>query len=722
MSNYYSRNELDSRGFGPFAVNVVDNFVLTLLDGGKIAIRIWFPGPLPDSLKENNKEWCWQYCAAAKHENNEEKTAKFPTIMEYLPYCKSHWTLERDHLRHPWMCSHGYVIIRVDMRGTGDSSGLYFDEYLKQEQDDAVEVIDWVSQQNWSNKAVGMFGKSWGGINGLQVAHCQPPALKAVISIYSTDNHYEDDCHWKGGCMANTQLLPWASMMFAFNARPPHPDKCAVPEWKDEWLKRLDLAGASWAQKWLKHQWCGDYFKDCSPSEDYGRLNIPILAIGGWHDMYSNAVLRLVDNVPTCRGIMGPWSHDWPDVAIPGPNIGFLNECLEFWDHNLKGHQIQRQLEAKKLTWYQMEGSLPPMPQVVTYPGAWHTRDNFQPDNNLSLYLDLDSTSASALTFQVPAGHASQEWPLDYDSSAGLTCGEMLSFGNPDLPVEQRFFNKPDATWLTTESLDKSLDLLGRPELKFDFQLCNDTQGALIAKLCDVFPDGQTKLICYGVLNLTHYRSDETPESLEIGKWYESSTVQLDGIGYTVLKGHKLCVSLSPSYWPQIFTPRSATKMVVRKVTMSLPLVNISCPEPSILRQKPTMGIALQKKVLKPPHFDRSLTFGLSNDKRVIRNVDDHGEVHYESEDLKTGHKIVAEYSIRDNNDPLSAKVNCHHDIMVEFFSSQPDKRQRSLVVTDSNLWADHDYFYTEDKLQVSLNDTPFFERVWKSKTLRRLV
>ena len=39
------------------------------------------------------------------------------------------------------MCSQGYVIMRVDMRGTGNSTGLYFDEYAKQEQDDACEII-----------------------------------------------------------------------------------------------------------------------------------------------------------------------------------------------------------------------------------------------------------------------------------------------------------------------------------------------------------------------------------------------------------------------------------------------------------------------------------------------------------------------------------------------------------------------------------------------------
>ena len=29
------------------------------------------------------------------------------------------------------MCARGYVMIRVDLRGTGDSGGLYYDEYEK---------------------------------------------------------------------------------------------------------------------------------------------------------------------------------------------------------------------------------------------------------------------------------------------------------------------------------------------------------------------------------------------------------------------------------------------------------------------------------------------------------------------------------------------------------------------------------------------------------------
>jgi predicted acyl esterase len=65
----------------------------------------------------------------------------FPAVLEYLPYCKSTWTAERDYLRHPWLSSHGYVVVRADMRGSGNSGGLYFDEYAKQEQDDACQII-----------------------------------------------------------------------------------------------------------------------------------------------------------------------------------------------------------------------------------------------------------------------------------------------------------------------------------------------------------------------------------------------------------------------------------------------------------------------------------------------------------------------------------------------------------------------------------------------------
>ena len=68
-------------------------------------------------------------------------TVKFPAILEYIPYRKSDKTACRDIRRHPVMASHGYVVARADVRGNGESTGLYFDEYTEQEQEDGCEII-----------------------------------------------------------------------------------------------------------------------------------------------------------------------------------------------------------------------------------------------------------------------------------------------------------------------------------------------------------------------------------------------------------------------------------------------------------------------------------------------------------------------------------------------------------------------------------------------------
>ena len=71
-------------------------------------------------------------------------------MLEYLPYRKSDYTVSRDHLRHPWLASHGFVVVRADMRGTGEATGLYTGEYLAQEQADAKEILGKKFEMNFS--------------------------------------------------------------------------------------------------------------------------------------------------------------------------------------------------------------------------------------------------------------------------------------------------------------------------------------------------------------------------------------------------------------------------------------------------------------------------------------------------------------------------------------------------------------------------------------------
>src|ERR671922_2158119 len=134
----------------PYAVREIENTWIPLSDGTRLAARIW----LPDDAEKD----------------------PVPAVLEYIPYRKSDATAVSDSTRHAHFAGHGYAAVRVDMRGSGDSDGILLDEYLQQEQDDAVEVIAWLASQPWCTGTVGMMGISWGGFNSLQVAARRPPA------------------------------------------------------------------------------------------------------------------------------------------------------------------------------------------------------------------------------------------------------------------------------------------------------------------------------------------------------------------------------------------------------------------------------------------------------------------------------------------------------------------------------------------------------------------
>ncbi len=173
-------NKITERTQFPYEIEVIHHTWITMSDGTRLSAKIWKP-------KTNDKT----------------KGA----VLEYLPYRKDEFTALRDEIRHKYFAGFGYTAIRVDIRGTGDSEGIIEDEYPLQEQDDAIDIINWITSQQWSNGSVAMIGKSWGGFNGLQVAARQPEALKTIISLYSTDDRYADDVHYKGGTLMASDML-----------------------------------------------------------------------------------------------------------------------------------------------------------------------------------------------------------------------------------------------------------------------------------------------------------------------------------------------------------------------------------------------------------------------------------------------------------------------------------------------------------------------------------
>ena len=133
-------------------------------------------------------------------------------------------------------------------------------------------MIAWLAAQPWCSGAVGMMGISWGGFNALQVAARRPPALKAIVTICSTDDRYRDDVHYMGGAKL-TAGFGWASFFFGAMCHPPDP-ALVGDRWRAMWLERLENLPL-FLERWLRHQRRDAYWRHGSVCEDYAAIQCP---------------------------------------------------------------------------------------------------------------------------------------------------------------------------------------------------------------------------------------------------------------------------------------------------------------------------------------------------------------------------------------------------------------------------------------------------------------
>jgi putative CocE/NonD family hydrolase len=660
-------------------VRVVDPLWIELSDGTRLCARAWLP---------------------ADAEQN-----PVPAILEYLPYRKDDVTAPDDALHHPYFAGHGYAALRVDIRGSGDSDGILTDEYSRQEQDDALEVLAWIAAQPWCSGAVGMMGISWGGFNSLQVAARRPPELKAIITACSTDDRYDNDVHFLGGCPLGYYLLPWSSVMLSFNARPPDP-AIVGDRWREMWQERLD-GNVDLIATWLGHQRRDEYWRQGSICEDYDAIACPVLAVGGWADAYVDAIFRMLERL-SCprRALIGPWGHQWPELGRPGPAIGFLQEAVRWFDHWLKGDENGAMDEQMLRAW--MQDAVPPRTDYDERPGRWVAEPAWPPPNPQTLDLALDAAGLTATARgDERLAHSS---PL----TVGLDAGAWCAYGNPaDLPADQR---RDDALSLSFDSapLDDGIELLGQPELALAFT-ADKPRAFVVARLCDVAPDGASTLITRGVLNLCHREDHEHAEALAPGEAY-MVRIALKSVAYSVPEGHRLRLALSTSYWPWLWpSPERATVTVITGGDSSLSLP-VRAPRPEDATLAP----------LGPPETAPPLAFEWLRrraPRQEVAREDASGAVEFRmSRDFFAAKRLPSGLEYHDEDpvtlsivegEPLSAKVECARTIKLE----RGDWRTR--IEVRSVMTADADDFHVSSVVDAYEGDTRVHTRAFTNQIAR---
>ncbi len=661
----------------PHSVKVIEDVRIDLPDGCRLAAKVWLPA--------------------------DAELNAVPAVLEYIPYRKRDFKAVRDHQIHSYFAAHGYAGVRVDLRGSGDSDGILRDEYLQQELDDGVEVLRWIASQPWCNGSIGMFGLSWGGFNGLQIAAMQPPELKAVITVCSSDDRYSDDIHYMGGCLL-TDNLSWASTMFAYNSCPPDPEVVGE-RWREMWLERLEGSGL-WLETWLTHQRRNSYWRHGSVCEDFSRIGCPVFAVSGWADGYTNTVFHLMEHLRVPRwGLIGAWGHKYPHMGGPGPAIGFLQESLRWWDQWLKG--IDRGVTEEPMLRAWMRDTFSPI--AAERPGRWVaeyvwpgtrivpepfvlTGDGLEPAGADRVSAS-DRTGAGAATAATGsggdkpggvtasgagAGGAELVEPGDLAArgaqtaaptepafevrsplSVGLFAGKWCSYAeDTDLPNDQR---EEDGGALVFDSrpLTEPLEILGAPEV--ELTLASDKHSAQVAvRLSDVAPDGTVMRVTYGLLNLTHRDSDDAPTELEPGKRY-TVKVKLNYIAQRFAAGHRLRVAISSSYWPLAWpAPESAKLTIFPKYSRIIIPRRPPAAHDGALRpfDPPEAAEPPATALLAPAKREWKVIHNLASNEVTLDVVNNDARYRLDEIDLTIGKDVHEQFTYRNNRyDTLRAEV-----------------------------------------------------------------
>jgi len=532
------RGEADARGFrlpDKQAVRIIENEWVTMRDGTRLSARLWLPA--------------------------ETARVPAPVVLEYIPYRKRDLYRSHDDLWGGTLAQYGIAYARVDVRGSGDSEGVLLDEYLAQELEDGLEVIAWLARQRWSNGSVGMRGISWGGINTLQIAALGPPELKAIMPMCCTDTRYTDDAHFIGGALGLTDLQ-WGVQFKAVMAMPPDP-AVVGDDWRQQWRQRLEAAPPI-LEQWLSHQTNDAYWQRGSVSKDFSRIRCPVYIVDGWVDTYLNTVPRVLAHVEAPRkALVGPWAHNYPESASPGPSLDWAYEEVRWWKHWLAGVPTAIMDEPMLRAYMPYRTCSESYPQDT--PGRWIAESRWP------------APHIAGRTWYLQEGHLAEkpgprgELRHAGDDIVGLTKPEWLPFPPGGIPSEQSPDDRKSLTF-DTAPLAADLEILGHPIGRI--RVAADQPVAKLAlRLCEVDRDGKSWLVTYGLLNLTHRAGDEHPVPLNPGEAYDVR-IDLSFIAHRFKAGNRVRLAVSESLWPLVWpSPRvAALTLTLDASSLELPV------------------------------------------------------------------------------------------------------------------------------------------------------
>jgi putative CocE/NonD family hydrolase len=469
------------------------------------------------------------------------------TILIRLPYDKSGIYCFIP-LVAEYLVAHGYRVVAQDVRGKFRSEGdalLFVNEV-----DDGYDTIEWITQQQWSNGRVAMWGDSYYGYTQWAAAASGHPALKA-ISPRVTGTALGEPVR-RGDPADRTRSVEWGvTYMYPLTQFFDNDTYLWEPDWSrhnlaaqaEEFMQQAGRRGLSYDQ-WVPHQVLLPRFPSGDP---FAGRSVPVLQTIGWWDNcapLSWADVERIKRHPNwdvhhylriepidhesfqLLDAEGDRVHDRSEQQIRDLLPRTLDPTLAFFEVFVRGNGSAADLPRVAWNLAGTEG----MRHSQSWPPAGV--------RSVTRYAD----SEGALISERPAVESTLGWthdPADLVPSAAPDAFSYLLYLPDEAPIGER----ADVLRFDSAPLAADVDLAGPVTARVRVASDGPVMDCFV-RVLDVAPDGTALRVARGQRQLL--RATE-PETLEI---------DLGHVGYRMRAGHRIRVHVSSSDYPE-FLPQT---------------------------------------------------------------------------------------------------------------------------------------------------------------------
>ena len=494
---------------------------------------------------------------------------QFPVLLQRTPYDK------RNSAEFAFRAAaRGFVTIVQDVRGRYSSEGEFYT--FKHESDDGYDTVEWAAALPYSNGKVGMWGGSYVGATQMLTAIAHPPHLAGICPIVTASNYHEN-WTYQGGAFEQWFNQSWTSGLAqdTFDHAVKKNTNALGGAWKlplasyplfnfsDPAAAPISTATlAPYFLDWLAHPTYDQYWKQISIEEHFGDINVPVLSIAAWYDIFQGGSLRNYVGIKAYGGSEAARKGQHLYVTIGGhagggrkigevdfgPAAAEFDEnqlTLKWYDYLFKG--VQNEFGGK------------PVKIFVMGSNQWREEDDWPLARAQSAKYFLHSTkNANSLRGEGSLSTASprSESPDHYvydPSNPVPTIGGPLCCDSQHLapgPRDQRpLESRDDVLIYTTPAFTQDTEVTGPVSLEL-FAKSSAVDTDFTAKLVDVGPDGFAQNLTEGIIRARYRDSQEKANLMNPGQVYKF-TIDLWSTSNVFLKGHMLRLEISSTNFPR---------------------------------------------------------------------------------------------------------------------------------------------------------------------------